>query len=517
MKKYFGLIFLFAFCFELSANNLQVSNLSLTGQNTGSDYVMVRFDISWENSWRTDNLNGDGITNWDAAWLFVKYKKASDGAWYHATLNTTNTNHNNGSQGVNAEISQTDALGVFYHRSGNGTGTFSSTGVQLRWEYGTDLLSDDLNTDVAEIKVFGIEMVYVPQGSFYVGDGASTSRFHQGNNTANPFQITSEDALRLGNDDGVSLWATGSWDNPANGTMLSAEFPKGYNAFYCMKYEITQEQYVEFLNTLTRTQQNTRTGTNISGTSITNRYVMSNTSTMQYRNGIRCDATLHATDPVTFYCDYNGNGTGNEAGDGQNIACNFLSWADGTAYSDWSGLRPMTELEYEKACRGTANPVANEYAWGNTTIQEATGISNAGTSTEVPSNSSANCIYNNNASVQGPMRVGSCTSGSRSSIGASYYGIMELSGNLWERPVTIGNATGRGFTGINGNGSIDASGNANASNWPSTNAVGSGLRGGDWGSVSVNCRVSGRINASYAYSDRFITYGFRCVSGVVVP
>jgi hypothetical protein len=36
------------------------------------------------------------------------------------------------------------------------------------------------------------------------------------------------------------------------------------------------------------------------------------------------------------------------------------------AFADWSGLRPMSELEYEKACRGYNTPaVPNEYAWGN--------------------------------------------------------------------------------------------------------------------------------------------------------
>jgi hypothetical protein len=34
----------------------------------------------------------------------------------------------------------------------------------------------------------------------------------------------------------------------------------------------------------------------------------------------------------------------------------------------------MTELEYEKACRGPLMPVANEYAWGTTTISATTAI-----------------------------------------------------------------------------------------------------------------------------------------------
>ena len=46
----------------------------------------------------------------------------------------------------------------------------------------------------------------------------------------------------------------------------------------------------------------------------------------------------------------------------------MLSWPDLCAYADWAALRPMTELEYEKACRGPNNPVLGEYAWGNTSI-----------------------------------------------------------------------------------------------------------------------------------------------------
>lgn len=494
------------------ANNLQLSNLLLRTQDTDNNNVMVRFDISWENSWRTDNLNGDGVTNWDAAWLFVKYKKASDGNWYQATLNTTNTNHNNGSQGSSATITQTDAVGVFFHRSGNGSGTFTSTGVQLRWEYGTDGLSDDLNTDIAEIKVFGIEMVYVPEGAFYVGSGGSEANYFYTYGGNNPYQITSEGLITVGQTNG-NLWASGAIAS----STIPADFPKGYKAFYCMKYEITQEQYVEFLNTLTRTQQNTRTATDISGTSITNRYVMSNSASMVNRNGIRCDGTIPASPtPVTFYCDFNGNGTGNESSDGQNIACNYLNWADGCAYSDWAGLRPMTELEFEKACRGTKTPVANEYAWGNTTISQASAVSNAGAANENISSGNCNYSLDWNSLVQGPIREGIFATGetNREQSGASYYGIMELSGNVWELPVTVGNSTGRSFVGTNGNGSIDASGNANVSNWPGANGYGAGFRGTGWSNLDGRGCISDRWHAVDYYPGRYIDWGFRCVRNV---
>lgn len=37
------------------SNNVLVSNIRLTGQNTTDDFTMVEFDISWENSWRYAN------------------------------------------------------------------------------------------------------------------------------------------------------------------------------------------------------------------------------------------------------------------------------------------------------------------------------------------------------------------------------------------------------------------------------------------------------------------------------
>jgi hypothetical protein len=51
---------------NLQANNMELSNANLTGQNTTEHYTLVRFDFIWENFWRTCNLNGDGLTNWDA-------------------------------------------------------------------------------------------------------------------------------------------------------------------------------------------------------------------------------------------------------------------------------------------------------------------------------------------------------------------------------------------------------------------------------------------------------------------
>ncbi len=511
---------LFLLCLILSIGNaifghgVVVSNVSITGQNTTNGYTLVQFDISWDNSWRVSS----GPENWDACWVFVKYRLKTQTIWNHATLNTSGH-----TAPANSTISTpSDGKGIFIYRSADLVqGSVSYPGTQLRWNYGIDGIADD---DSVEICVFAIEMVYVPQGSFYVGDGTSVflqGQFESGT-SGTPFQITSEGALTLGGgvlgslgNNNASGMASVDNFNDATSQTLPADFPKGYAGFYCMKYSITQEQYVVFLNKLTREQQNTRTATALGvGTiAVTNRYVMSNSSTMSNRNGIRCDDPIDANDPITFYCDFNGNDTPNEAGDGQNIACNYLSWGDLAAYLDWAALRPMTELEYEKACRGNQSAVANEYAWGSTSITQATGISNSGADNETASNAGANCAYDNHASVPGPMRVGNFGQGvnTRAGVGASYYGIMELSGNLWERPVTVGIPPGRAFTGTHGNGSLDATGNADATNWPGTNGSGAGFRGGQFQTTPAQLRVSSRVSTNAASGFRSWTNGGRGV------
>jgi formylglycine-generating enzyme required for sulfatase activity len=207
------------------------------------------------------------------------------------------------------------------------------------------------------------------------------------------------------------------------------------------------------------------------------------------------------------------------AGANAYVACNFLSWMDQAAYAAWAGLRPFTELEYEKMSRGTANAVANEYVWGTTNITQVTGISNSGAANEIASNAGNGlCVYGNHGSVQGPLRTGFAAWGStnRQTAGASFYGVMELSGNLWERPVSVGNATGRDFTGTHGSGLLSTNGFATNSDWPGyvtaevTAATGSGFRGGFWLSTAVNARVSDRRNAANVDGYRNINIGARC-------
>ncbi len=516
---YLWFIFMLPYC-VLYSNNVMVENISLTGLNTTNDYTYVEFDISWDNSWRD-------LINWDAAWVFVKYK-GSDGLWNHANLDVDDGDHTApAGTTINTGNDYTGiyAAGVFICRNATGSGTNNWDNVHLRWNYGENAVADD---DLVTVKVFAIEMVYVPQATFDLGDGSGGGTmmhfYDAGLGNVQPFIVDSQGAITTAASGAGNLWAS-VHINPGTS---NANFPTGYNAFYCMKYEITQEQYIDFLNTLTRT------GTDISGTSITNVYVMSNSPTMTYRNGIRCDVSQASNGSIEIYCDYDGDGIRNETDDGQNIACGFLNWMDGCAYADWAGLRPKTELEFEKACRGGQPAVAGEYSWGNTNIHNAAyTLSDGGSYNEIisgPSSDSSNINYNMTSGlITGPMRVGifALNATSRQEAGASYYGIMELSGNIYEHVVTIVLDEGMAFNGNQqGDGELSLTGNANGvsvASWPGWNgsevddALGSGIRGGGFASPWTFCHVSQRREVNAALTTRYQYSGFRPVRSAPSP
>jgi formylglycine-generating enzyme required for sulfatase activity len=305
-----------------------------------------------------------------------------------------------------------------------------------------------------------------------------------------------------------------------------------------MKYEASQGQYRDFLNTLTYNQQVTRTATLPTSTAGTGAL----SSTNANRNGIDIQTPGNATTlvPAVYGCNLNGNTTYNEAADGEWIACNFLSWIDGCAYMDWAGLRPMTELEYEKACRGNQPAVWKELAWGTTTVHATSyaALINPGTDNELPnapSTTNGNANYNVTSfnTFSGPLRVGifATASTTRVTSGATYYGIMEMSGNLSEVAVSIGNLAGRSYTGVHGDGNLFRDGSANVDFWPGINGnattttantsfnnttgvtqgAGSGSRGGEWSQVTDYAVVSERALSSTVNLARVNTNGFRGV------
>jgi len=83
---------------------------------------------------------------------------------------------------------------------------------------------------------------------------------------------------------------------------------------------------------------------------------------------------------------------------------------------------------------------------------------------------------------------------------------MELSGNLWERPVTVGNSNGRLFIGSHGDGDLSTTN----SDWPSASTpVGAGSRGGSSDYSASYANVSDRYYAAGGDVVRYYGFGVR--------
>ena len=497
---------------NIYSNNVSISDVTTTGKNTTDKYVMLKFNLSWENSWRVTS----GPGNFDAVWLFAKFKNSS-GNWEHCSLNTTSANHVNPS-GTTLLISQTSSVGMgaFIYRSEDGSGNLNLSGIQLRWEYGDDAVTD---TENPEVCVYAVEMVYIPEGDYELGDGDGTNEtvytFHDGSTNNN---VTISTALV--SDIQVDGGASNTWDDAKltstgigidgdagidtldNGIVDNTGFPTGYTHFCIMKYEISQGQYANFLNKLTSTQQANRCDTSKYG---------------DYRYSITQKANEYiATAP--------------------HRACNYLSWSDVAAYLDWAGLRPITELEFTKASRGTAPAQFRDYPWGEKNIvsgavgaSKLEGLVNDGEYNETASTNYANSHYwgGTGDDVSGPVRVGlfATATSTRVRSGASYYGVMELGGNVIERCISLGQPEGRTYTGIHGDGALDASGWADVTNWPKEKTTldndgndteGIIFKGGAWRYLVSGMFISNRnppydgsVTDNHNSSHRKMNYGGR--------
>ena len=480
-KNYFLKIasaFLLLFAINSNANNLTITGTSVSASN-------VTFTVSWDNSWNANVAPA----NWDAVWVFIKYQDCNTRLWAHAGLSTLATDHTAGSPLQVDTV--TDGKGVFLRRSALGGGNITSVSITLKMT---------IPAGTYNYKVFGIEMVNVPQGAFDLGDGVSTS-------TYNSISVTA--ASQSGGLTSATLGGTSA--------AVPATFPMGYNSFYAMKYEISQLQYVEFLNSLTYDQQKEHTVNDPIGAVGT--YAMF--PAYQYRNGIRISVPgNNAAIPAVYVCDATA-GVEDNNDDGQATACNNLSYGDLAAYLDWSALRPMTEMEFEKLARGTAPRLANEYIWGTTEIL-AVNSSSLGlindllpneTFTPATNGLCANGLGSASAGY-GPLKVGVFASGTsgRVSSGAGYYGCMELGGNVWERVVTTGNTSGTAFNGTLGDGTLSPLGLANQATWPSpVTAIGIGQKGSSYYDAAASIRTSDRSSVATVSAVRFFALGGRGV------
>ncbi len=465
------------FALNVSANNVQITGTSVSGSN-------VTFDISWDNSWNANVAPA----NWDAVWVFIKFQDCNTRLWAHAGLSTLSADHIAGSPLQVDPVA--DGKGVFIRRSSLGGGNIASTSVTLKMT---------IPPGTYNYKVYGIEMVNVPQGGFKIGDASIPSSLSE-------YSIVSDGALTSSNLGGAPAAAN-----------VPLAYPVGFTSMYCMKYEISQEQYVDFLNALTYNQQKTHTVTD--PISAAGTYAMSGTYTG--RNGVKISVPgNNSAIPAIYVCDAT-NGNENSIDDGQSVAMNYLNWSDVSAYLDWAALRPMSELEFEKICRGANQPrITGEYPWGTTAISPIYPVNvqnqlkpNEKYNTEV--NGLCNISYISAYSLlsfDGPLKVGFSTSGTsgRASAGASYYGTMEMGGNVHDMVVNL-SSEGVVYTGLLGDGDLLPDGNSNVASWPSSTSTGIGFKGG-----AYDTNPGGYSNTGYDYvrvSDRSFIYNGSTIRG----
>jgi hypothetical protein len=468
------------------ADPIRIANIKVAAGSSGQ--AVVSFDLAWDHSWRAawdepEQAHGGSGTlkleSWDAAWVFAKFRKAGSKAWSPATLSAKAADHlapPAAALDVGLTDDGTKAAGVFAFRAAAGSGPNDWKGVALRWLNEADGVSDPA---AAEVKVFAIQMVYVPECAYWLGDGSTAlvaAQFSAGD-TAAAIRIESEAAITLGGEsprnigsrDGIG--AEYRADDFTSGVehMLPARFPKGFAAFYCMRNELTEGAFVDYLNHLPAgdelPEKFSHTGQpgwplpfQTSGDRFNGITVV--TPATPEAHAVYMTATPHSP-------------------------CPGLVRYEHTRYAAWAGLRPMTELEYEKSARGPLRPMADEFVWGTSAIAGSNGggkpatrpdgyvVTNAGKTDESiswqgadgPDASRGNAVWGGAVRRDGKgsvladalrlipnPRAGAFATpdSDRVASGASYWGIMDLSGNLAERVVTVGNVAGRRFAGAHG-------------------------------------------------------------------
>ena len=401
-----------------SARAVQIENVTVAPRDAAT--ATVRFDIAWDDSWRHEG-------NHDAVWVFFKVRAEGGAEWQHVrlaadkVLNPKGYSQEKGGTPLDFIVPDGEEgfLGLFVRRAEYGMGKVAATKVTAVWDFAANKgVTKDTKVSM---RAFGIEVVFVPEGPFYLGSGGTEPyRFYKytdGTQHILPYRVTSAGAIPTGQQAG-KLWARRGAQPEDKGEIATA-FPNGYAAFYCMKYHTTGAEYVGFLNTLIPAEADRRYtvggghGVGISRSSVGPADVFS--------------ATFASRE------------------------CGGLSWADGAAFAAWAGLRPMTELEYEKVCRGPMEP-----GW------------DTGDELDHP----------------------------------SYWEVQNING--WrlfrERLVTVAHAKGRGFKGTHGRGTTSL-----PADWPQDDGVGTGIRGG-YGAAG---RPSHRLEAATVEADRASFRGWR--------
>jgi formylglycine-generating enzyme required for sulfatase activity len=451
-----------------SATDIAVTDVTIARKpNTAT--AQVTLTVAWQNAWWN-------AKNHDAAWIFVKVR-AADGPWRHGAIVSASLQPIARSLRPNSISIPTDRVGFFVSAASTMRGS-----VEWPLELTVDLTQiRDLAADaVLEARVFAVEMVYVPEGGFALGDpdpaALKFGSFYRSNGSAAPdglLTIRSEDAIEVGPSVGALYYEVEQpeYQGDRQGP-IPAAFPKGFRAFYAMKYELPQGLYADFLNTL---------GEEATGF----RAIHGGREYYRHRGTIRVEEGWYV------------------AGQPRRPA-NRVSWEDAIAFADWAGLRPMTELEFEKAARGVSSPIPHEFPWGTSSTDALRRLMQP----------------NDDLAMTSGVDEARLNDETRPEFGASFYWVLDLAGSVWERTVSIGHPVGRRFTGSHGDGRLTGYGSATNDDWPRGDETGGGYgyRGGGYYEQGMRqsdfnpySPIGYRRFGAWGQAPRSLAYGFRAV------
>lgn len=468
LTKCILLVFLCSlFITTATASNVKVENIRVVNRDDVLQTPLsVIFDLRWENAWHN-------AKNHDAVWIFMKY-----GTSWNNHVKVLKSGH----KVLQNRIENTPYPEIDVDKDGLGFFIYPSKEYRGNQNLKLQILIDTANQKIDYRKLNGLsvhalEMVYIPEGKFTLGspDEAAIKRasFYKSDARGEPnglVTISSESSLTVAaKEGGLYYWSESVLYNGDQKGPVPEEFPKGFNAFYVMKYELNQGQYADFLNSLPSgwTYQRSPIG---------------GKDYYEKRGGIRLTE-------------------GQYVADNPNRPMNYVSFTDALAYTDWAALRPITELEYEKASRGPSTPIPAEFVWGTNSYDMLERYVNE--SSEL--------------AMANQLNEGDLSDQNRSSFGASYYWVMDLSGSVWEKVITIGNPLGRAFKGSHGDGVLDF-GKATNEDWPKSDdeVGGFGYRGGGYyqpGTVysdfNPHSPIGYRYYGAWSGGPRSIAYGYR--------
>lgn len=396
--------------------------------------------------------------NRGGAWVFFKVQAEGSTEWQPVRLVADRVVNPTGySQGEGGPLQfvvpdgDDGFTGMFLLPAKGSTEAGGAGNITALWDF---TANKGITKDVkVRVRVFASAMAYVAEGPFYLGSGGTEwNRFYKytdGSQHTEPYRVMGSGAIPSGRQDG-RLWAR-KGAQPDDGGEIPAAFPNGYAGFYCMMFQVTYAQYVGFLNTLPAEVADKY---HVPG--IKPYYVWYNHAGTQPMRIIRTNDA--SKDPFTV--ELHTQGRWNPA-NGWDRELHGMSWADGAAYAAWAGMRPMSELEFEKICRGPRDPVPHETGPSHWNISSFPG--------------------GNDFGAQWPAHR-----------------------RHTDRAVTVANPEGRGFKGTHGNGTWIL-----PADWPKDDAVGAGFRGG--GMSMPGSRLSDRLHAAYVDLRRRPYCSFRCV------